>query len=417
MQDFQCLILKGTGKSSTIAKYTGQDVAVSRGASSMTRHCEVYSNLRDPTEPVWIDTVGYDDSKNLRDEDSFREVLKFIDKHNVRDVHAIVWTVMPQERMDARLQKQANFINQFGEGLIWNNVVIVAKQPGSFNLEQATQGPREAAKQHCYNDTQIKTTGFTYMDDSIPIEVQESVNALPEAVRNKMLLVTDDQVHAQLHKLLMIDIKRPVQVVFRDSKCLDCGAQGDSRILENHCHMEMIMMHPQSAAYFHPSLQEPYHPMETEVYHSGLLRVHGGPNKECETVRNVMTGVTPAVFFMDLTGGILSATAALGSYYVCNYLSTPIEEKWTCCGGLNGSRGCKVRWSCCKSANDNQGCCVRYPCCLGSAQAQGCQRRYKCCGQMENSAGCEKICKKCGSPWGSPSQQCFIKNHNLVKIH
>ncbi len=71
----------------------------------MTRHCEVYSNLRDPTEPVWIDTVGYDDSKNLRDEDSFREVLKFIDKHNVRDVHAIVWTVMPQERMDARLQK------------------------------------------------------------------------------------------------------------------------------------------------------------------------------------------------------------------------------------------------------------------------------------------------------------------------
>ena len=39
-----------------------------------------------------------------------------------------------------RLQKQANFINQFGEGLIWNNVVIVAKQPGSFNLEQAIQG-------------------------------------------------------------------------------------------------------------------------------------------------------------------------------------------------------------------------------------------------------------------------------------
>ena len=40
----------------------------------------------------------------------------------------------------SRLQKQANFINQFGEGLIWNNVVIVAKQPGSFNLEQAVQG-------------------------------------------------------------------------------------------------------------------------------------------------------------------------------------------------------------------------------------------------------------------------------------
>ena len=51
--------------------------------------------------------------------------------------------------MDAKLQKQANFINQFGEGMIWKNVVIIAKQPGSFNLDQATQGAMEAAKLYC----------------------------------------------------------------------------------------------------------------------------------------------------------------------------------------------------------------------------------------------------------------------------
>ena len=45
---------------------------------------------------------------------------------------------MPQERMDARLQKQAKFINQFGEGLIWNNVIIVAKQPGVIMYYQRT---------------------------------------------------------------------------------------------------------------------------------------------------------------------------------------------------------------------------------------------------------------------------------------
>ncbi len=157
--------------------------------------------------------------------------------------------------------------------------------------------------------------------------------------------------------------------------------------------------------------------METEVYHSGMLRVHGGPNKECETVRNIMTGISPAVFFLDMTGGILSASAALGSYFFCDYLSTPVEEKWTCCGGLNGSRGCKVRWSCCKNFQDNAGCCIRYPCCMGGVQSQGCQRRYKCCGLLEKSAGCEKICKKCGSPWGSSSNNCFIKNHTLVKIN
>ena len=97
-----CEIIIGTGKSSTISKYTGQNVATSKGASSLTRYCELYANLRNTAEPVWIDTVGYDDSKKLKDEDSFKEVLKFIDKHDVRDVHGIVWTVMPQERMDAR---------------------------------------------------------------------------------------------------------------------------------------------------------------------------------------------------------------------------------------------------------------------------------------------------------------------------
>ena len=151
-----------------------------------------------------------------------------------------------------RLQKQANFINQFGEGLIWNNVVIVAKQPGSFNLGQAVQGAKEAAKQHCYINTEIKTTGFTYMDESIPTEVKEEINNLSEEVKNKMLLVTDEQVHDQLHKLLMEAEIEPIQVVFRDSQCLDCGAQGDLRILDNYCHMEMMFVHPKSAAYFHP---------------------------------------------------------------------------------------------------------------------------------------------------------------------
>ena len=31
---------------------------------------------------------------------------------------------------------------------------------GSFNLEQATQGAREAAKIHAWSNTEIKTTGY-----------------------------------------------------------------------------------------------------------------------------------------------------------------------------------------------------------------------------------------------------------------
>ena len=151
-----------------------------------------------------------------------------------------------------------------------------------------------------------------------------------------MLLVTDEEVHAKLHKLLE-EIDHPIQVVFRNSLCQDCGAHGDKRLLDKHCHMESILVHPESALYHHPLAQECYHPLEHEVYHPGLLRVQGGPSKECETVRNVMAGVTPAVLFFDPISGLMSASATFAAYYICGYLETPIEERWTCCNALNGT--------------------------------------------------------------------------------
>ena len=153
------------------------------------------------------------------------------------------------------------------------------------------------------------------------------------------------------------------------------------------------------------------------MYHSGLLRFEGGPNKSCETARNSLAVASPAMFFLDPTTGILSATAPLGSYFLCDYLSTPIQERWTCCGGLNGSAGCKIWWRCCRRLQDHSGCLARYPCCMGPIQAQGCSRKYKCCGQLENTLGCKKICKKCSQPWGTASNKCFVKSHTLVKIN
>ena len=46
------------------------------------------------------------------------------------------------------------------------------------------------------------------MDDSIPSEVKESIDTLDESIRNKMLLVTDEQVHDQLHKIILISQSR-----------------------------------------------------------------------------------------------------------------------------------------------------------------------------------------------------------------
>ena len=115
----ECVIVVGTtgsGKSSTIAKFTGNtDIQVSSRPDSVTRFCEIFKDLKtgDPA-PVWIDTVGYDDSNAaMDDKESFQEVLKFIDANDLRSVRAIVWNVTSQERKDARLQRQAEFINLF----------------------------------------------------------------------------------------------------------------------------------------------------------------------------------------------------------------------------------------------------------------------------------------------------------------
>ena len=201
----ECVIVvgtTGTGKSSTIAKYTGQTVRVSSGPESQTRHCEIFKNNResDGIDAVWIDTVGYDDTNRLSDQSSFQEVLRFIDDHDLRDVRAIVWTVMPQERKDARLQKQAEFINQFKEGEVWGNVIILAKQPGGYNVDLACQGALEAARGHSWENSKIRTVGFTYMDSSIPRSVEKTLQSLDSEDRRRMLLVTDDDVHQILKR-------------------------------------------------------------------------------------------------------------------------------------------------------------------------------------------------------------------------
>ena len=212
----ECVIVvgtTGTGKSSTIAKYTGQTVRVSSGPESQTRHCEIFKNNResDGSDAVWIDTVGYDDTNRLSDQSSFQEVLRFIDDHDLRDVRAIVWTVMPQERKDARLQKQAEFINLFKEGEVWGNVIILAKQPGGYNVDLACQGALEAARGHAWENSKIRTVGFTYMDSSIPRSVEKTLQSLDSEDRRRMLLVTDDDVH----QILKREVGLQVPFVFK----------------------------------------------------------------------------------------------------------------------------------------------------------------------------------------------------------
>ena len=67
----QCILVvgtTGTGKSSTIAKCTKQNVTVDSLADSVTKQCQIYPDSKCVANPVWIDTVGYDDSSKVDDD-------------------------------------------------------------------------------------------------------------------------------------------------------------------------------------------------------------------------------------------------------------------------------------------------------------------------------------------------------------
>jgi hypothetical protein len=46
-------------------------------------------------------------------------------------------------------------------------VVIVVKQPGSFNVRQAGQGALEAARAHAAQPARVQLRGFTYLSSLV----------------------------------------------------------------------------------------------------------------------------------------------------------------------------------------------------------------------------------------------------------
>ena len=81
----------------------------------------------------------------MEDEETFKDILRFISKHDILRVSCVIWNILPNIRKDALLRKQAQMINLFKAEEIWRNVIIVAKQ--SLNPEEDCAGAvREESK-------------------------------------------------------------------------------------------------------------------------------------------------------------------------------------------------------------------------------------------------------------------------------
>ena len=64
---------------------------------------------------------------------------------------------------------------------------------------------------------------------------------------------------------------KPIQVVFKNHRCLDCGETGDARLMPSHCHMEPVYVHPGNIVQYHPGRTERHHDSSTVIReHSGV---------------------------------------------------------------------------------------------------------------------------------------------------
>ena len=80
-----CVGSTGTGKSSTVGKYTGVQTKAGSGTERVTTYCQIHRSLTDDQEPVWVDTVGWDDAE-CEDDQTFKDILIFINKYEITKV-------------------------------------------------------------------------------------------------------------------------------------------------------------------------------------------------------------------------------------------------------------------------------------------------------------------------------------------
>ena len=85
----------------------------------------------------------------------------------------------------------------------------------------------------------LKSTIYSclrFLTDPTVSPEQRSMLKDPDT-RKLFNIKTDPEIRDTLASLLD-QVGAPVQVVFNTSVCLDCGVEGDSRLLPRHCHME-----------------------------------------------------------------------------------------------------------------------------------------------------------------------------------
>jgi GTP-binding protein EngB required for normal cell division len=398
-----CVGSTGAGKSSTITKLTGQHVPSGNSTHRVTQRCTIYrsklefeENIIQEKNVFLVDTVGWDDA-DCDDDDTFKDILRFIESNSIVNVKAVIWSVIPSPRLTNELTIQAKLINKLIDKRIWGRVIIVCKQ--SMNPEQDTRGALKAALDYdAYANVQI--LGYRYLDDPSFTPEQHAQFENDPTIRETFNVLSDEEVRKKF-KDMFSNIGPPTKLVFEHQRCLDCGALGDARLMPKFCHMKKVRVHRvQYPEKVHPLPKVSYHPNEVPIpVHPGYL--HRPP-----WYRNIR-----------------------------------LRRVYSCCGGVLISPGCALKWTCCQQqhkivfkqnglasslhpskANITKipGCSKKYSCCEAEInvdhEPEGCEQLFSCCGRNKNQEGCREICLKCNEDWGTDAGKCFIKPHNITDL-
>ena len=329
---------------------------------------------------MWIDTVGWGD-RGLEDEESYQDTLRFMENNGINRIKAVIWNIIPNQRKDATMAKEAQFIDKLQPKEIWNRVIIVCKQ--SMNPERDGLGAIKTAEEF-NKDVQAKVIGYRFYDDPSFNDEQREKFSDP-ATRKLFNVKTNEEIKAILQRSIET-CPDALEFSLKEARCMDCGETGDPRLMSLYCHMESHHVHQGSVHLVHPRPVEPYHQSEYHIIeHDGVLRK-------------------------------LWYGKAVGKR----------GRRYTCCGKKPDNPGCQIKWSCCKEivvevellngGGKSSGCQSRYGCCGVEPEMAGvgCEQRQQCCGKKQHELGCAELCKKCGREWGGPAEKCFRKEHNVT---
>jgi len=330
MSSKSCILVvgsTGTGKSTLIGMCTGLSVATSGGSNECTQDIQEFE---DEEGLMWVDSVGFDGTDSTRsDEEAFQYILRFLQEHGISHVAGIIWTVNPDGRMTAKLQKQAWLINQFKAVSVWDNVIIAVKKTRG-NARTDGAGALAAAGEYCDKDS-LKTIGYTLIEQLDHNEKQFWEKQSDED-RTNMGILTNGEAKTLIKEALTA-LPQLFQVVFWSSKCADCGVVSDPRLLPLACHTAVERVHPQAPLPIHRGATALTHPV------TGIATRHTRPVEQ----RKVRKG----------------GNRVIGRTYT-------YVPHYYCCGR--------------DVAQNPPGCQAYHPCCNQPQGAQGCKNIFTCCG-------------------------------------